>query len=69
MQYHASLLTADGEYHCPVGSIWLFFNFKSAPRHTNNWCVLVAGGILSVLVSSDTVEIPEMVRIHKMKFE
>ena len=52
-----------------MGSIWLFFNFKSAPRHTNNWCVLVAGGILSVLVSSDTVEIPEMVRIHKMKFE
>ena len=24
MQYHACLLTADGAYHCPVGSIWLF---------------------------------------------
>merc|ERR1711978_866976 len=21
----ASLITADGAYHCPVGSIWLFF--------------------------------------------
>ena len=24
MQYHAPLITADGAYHCPVGSIWLF---------------------------------------------
>ena len=24
MQYHACLITADGAYHCPVGSIWLF---------------------------------------------
>ena len=22
---NASLITADGAYHCPVGSIWLFF--------------------------------------------
>ena len=28
MQYHASLITADGAYHCPVGSIWLFFIFN-----------------------------------------
>ena len=26
MQYHASLITADGAYHCPAGSIWLFLN-------------------------------------------
>ena len=25
MQYCASLITADGAYYCPVGSIWLFF--------------------------------------------
>ena len=25
MQYHASLITADGAYHCPVGSIRPFF--------------------------------------------
>ena len=24
MQYHACLITADGAYHCPVGSIWPF---------------------------------------------
>ena len=24
MQYHASLIAADGTYHCPVGSIWPF---------------------------------------------
>ena len=32
MQYHAipaCLITADGAYHCPVGSIWLFFQIKS----------------------------------------
>ena len=28
MQYHACLLSADGAYHCPVGSIWLFFQYK-----------------------------------------
>ena len=26
IQYHACLLTADGAYHCPVGSIWPFFS-------------------------------------------
>ena len=25
MQYHASLITAGGAYHCPVGSIRPFF--------------------------------------------
>ena len=29
MQYHASLITADGAYHCPVGSIMAIFNFKT----------------------------------------
>ena len=27
MQYHASLITADGAYHCPVGSIMAIFTF------------------------------------------
>ena len=26
MQFHASLITADGAYHCPVGSIRPFLN-------------------------------------------
>ena len=25
MQYHAPLITADGAYHCPVGSIMAIF--------------------------------------------
>ena len=25
MQYHALLMTADGAYHCPVGSIMAIF--------------------------------------------
>ena len=25
MEYHASLMTADGAYHCPVGSIMAIF--------------------------------------------
>ena len=33
MQYHASLLTADVAYHCPVGSIWLFLIYLSWPGH------------------------------------
>ena len=46
MQYHAipecrickicrisaSLITADGAYHCPLGSIWLFFPLLSDPE-------------------------------------
>ena len=31
MQYHASLITADGAHHCPLGSIWPFFS----------WCQIV----------------------------
>ena len=31
MQYHACLITADGAYHCPVGSIWLFFIYNISP--------------------------------------
>ena len=27
MQYHASLITADGAYLCPVGSIMAIFTF------------------------------------------
>ena len=34
MQYHACLITADGAYHCPVGSIWPFFhqNYSNKPN-------------------------------------
>ena len=28
MQYHASLITADGAYHCPVGSIMAIFKYR-----------------------------------------
>ena len=30
MQYHASLITADGAYHCPVGSIMAIFSIENA---------------------------------------
>ena len=30
MQYHASLITADGAYHCPVGSIMAILFIKTA---------------------------------------
>ena len=30
MQYCASLITADGAYHCPVGSTWPFFSQQQA---------------------------------------
>ena len=29
VQYSAEYLTADGAYHCPVGSIWLFLLGKN----------------------------------------
>merc|ERR1712014_494963 len=32
MQYHACLLSADGAYHCPVGSIWPFFELQDQRR-------------------------------------
>ena len=32
MQYHASLITDDGAYHCPVGSIRPFFIFTKLPK-------------------------------------
>jgi len=30
MQYNASLITADGAYHCPVGSIMAIFIYKAS---------------------------------------
>ena len=36
MQYHALLITADGAYHCPVGSIRPFFLFT---RNHSNWLI------------------------------
>ena len=38
MQYHACLITVDGAYHCPVGSIWLFF--PSGNDYTNHTILL-----------------------------
>ena len=35
MQYHASLIAADGAYHCPVGSIMAIF---IAIRPTKGQC-------------------------------
>ena len=35
IQYHACLITADGAYHCPVGSIWPFF----PQLHVQRLCV------------------------------
>merc|ERR1712081_35747 len=36
MQYHAPLITADGAYHCPVGSIMaIFSSVRSSYSHPN----------------------------------
>merc|ERR1711978_294553 len=39
MQYHACLITADGAYHCPVGSIWLFFYPMLCPVQSASYTV------------------------------
>ena len=36
MQYHASLITADGAYHCPVGSIRPFLAPSGGLIYTND---------------------------------
>ena len=36
MQYHAGLITADGAYNCPVGSIWPFFYLALLHRRLHN---------------------------------
>ena len=33
MHYHASLITADGAYHCPVGSIMAIFLSDRGPTY------------------------------------
>ena len=38
MHYHISLITADGAYNCPVGSIWLFLSSR--------WLKMLNGGRL-----------------------
>ena len=36
MQYHASLVTADGAYHCPVGSIMAIFYLRFTIKSKQN---------------------------------
>ena len=53
MQYHASLITADGAYHCPVGSIRPFFYFTehvSGPR-VSLMVEVISTDKLSILMS------------------
>ena len=40
MQYHASLITADGAYHCPVGSIMTIFLFEPKTDDSINYFIL-----------------------------
>ena len=54
MQYHASLITADGAYHCPMGSIMAIFrgglleiNYVRGTLFEKN---LVRGGLLEINV-------------------
>ena len=35
-------MTADGAYHCPVGSIWLFFLPKSLPKASTGSVLLIS---------------------------
>ena len=43
MQYHASLITADGAYHCPVSSIMPFFaiNFFHKAVHIEHSSTII----------------------------
>ena len=42
MQYHASLLTADGAYHCPVGSKWPFLLQQLLAKTQSNILTIIA---------------------------
>ena len=44
MQHHASLVTADGAYHCPVGSIMAIFRNESVLECVSV-SVFVRGGV------------------------
>ena len=46
MQYHASLITADGAYHCPVGSSMAIFLLEVP--NTNQPLDIVPGRLLDV---------------------
>ena len=43
MQYHLSLITADGAYHCPLGSIMAIFVFVVALATSDNGVVACFG--------------------------
>ena len=49
MQYHASLITADGAYHCPLGSIMAIFFYARAGQNTRWWRKLI---IITELISN-----------------
>ena len=47
MQYHESLITADGAYHCPVGSIMAIFGL--GPVQSSGEQVQLQGGVVGRL--------------------
>ena len=59
MQYHACLITADGAYHCPVGSIWPFLYFSLFFCQSRAWPCLPPFIVWSP--SSESL-VPEIVR-------
>ena len=56
MQNHACLLTADGAYHCPVGSIWLFLFYY----HKSSWNSTRPGGALDKAYDRKMRNIPRI---------
>ena len=52
MQHNPALITADGAYHCPVGSIWLFLFQKSirSGSHPSNLSTNISQSLIMILI-------------------
>ena len=55
MQYHGTLKTADGAYHCPVGSIMAIFNITMVKYTILEVTMMKVAMVLVTLVEVTTV--------------
>ena len=69
MQYHASLITADGAYHCPVGRIMAIFAWNVGwLRETDRHCHLLScSGQLTRSHGGNMTFIARFVHIKQVK--
>ena len=61
MQYHASLITADGAYHCPMGSIMPIFAVIRAEAMFAKLYIFNSGDIKNIQTRS-------MFSLHKEQY-